>query len=124
MIKSIYSIQQVADLSNTSSHTLRYYERIGLIFDVNRASSGHRRYSDSDLEWISFLKQLKRTGMPLEQIKKFAELRRQGDVTARQRRKMLEVQREATKQQIQTLTDCLKMIDYKINRHRKKEQSL
>lgn len=123
MIKSIYSIQQVAKLTNISSHTLRYYERIGLILDIDRSSSGHRRYSDFDLEWISFLKQLKRTGMPLEQMKKFAELRRLGDCTARQRRKILEVQRVATEEQIKTLIDCLKMIDYKIDRHRKKENS-
>ncbi len=59
------TIQQIAKETNLSRHTLRYYERIGLILDVDRAPNGHRRYSDDDIEWIAFLKQLKATGMPL-----------------------------------------------------------
>ena len=85
------TIQQVAAETGVSNHTLRYYERIGLILDVNRAPNGHRRYSPHDIEWITFLKQLKATGMPLAQMQKFAELRRQGNSTAKQRREMLEL---------------------------------
>ncbi len=116
------TIQQVAEKTGVSSHTLRYYERIGLILDVPRASNGHRRYTAADLEWIAFLKQLKTTGMPLAQMQQFAALRRQGLKTARQRREMLEAHRQVVLQQMQMLNDCLAVIDYKIERHRLNEQ--
>ncbi len=117
------TVQQVAEETGVSRHTLRYYERIGLILDVNRAPNGHRRYTDNDLEWIAFLKQLKATGMPLAQMQKFAELRRQGDGTAKQRREMLEAHRQTIMQQMQMLNDCLTVIDYKIDRHRRSERN-
>lgn len=118
------TIQQVAEKTDLSNHTLRYYERIGLILDVNRAPNGHRRYSNDDLEWIAFLKQLKATGMPLAQMRKFAELRRQGNSTAKQRREMLEAHRKTIVQQMQMLNDCLAVIDYKIERHCRNEQNV
>ena len=59
------TIQQVAALTQLSEHTLRYYERIGLLDPVNRASSGHRRYSTGDIAWIEFLTRLRTTGMPI-----------------------------------------------------------
>ena len=117
------TIQQVAEETDVSSHTLRYYERIGLILDVNRAPNGHRRYTDDDIEWIAFLKHLKATGMPLAQMQKFAELRRQGDGTAKQRREMLEAHRKTIVQQMQMLNDCLAVIDYKIDRHLRSERN-
>jgi DNA-binding transcriptional MerR regulator len=118
------TIQQVAEETGVSNHTLRYYERIGLILDINRAPNGHRRYSHDDIEWIAFLKQLKATGMPLAQMQKFAELRRQGVGTAKQRREMLETHRKTIVQQMQMLNDCLDVIDYKIERHRRNEQNV
>ena len=117
------AIQQVAEETGVSQHTLRYYERIGLILDVARAPNGHRRYTAADLEWIAFLKQLKATGMPLVQMQKFAELRRQGDGTAKQRREMLEAHRKTIRQQMQILNDCLAVIDDKIERHRQTERN-
>lgn len=117
------TIQQVAAETGVSNHTLRYYERIGLILDVNRAPNGHRRYNRHDIEWIAFLKQLKATGMPLVKMQKFAKLRRQGNSTTKQRREMLEAHRKTIVQQMQMLNDCLTAIDYKIERHRRTEQN-
>ncbi|MEM7344595.1 MAG: MerR family transcriptional regulator [Chloroflexota bacterium] len=122
-MKSELTIQQVAAETGVSSHTLRYYERIGLILDVTRAKNGHRRYTADDLEWIAFLKQLKATGMPLAQMQAFAELRRQGLSTAKQRREMLEAHRAIVSQAMEQLQACLTMIDYKIARHRRTEQN-
>lgn len=115
------TIQQAAEETGVSDHTLRYYERIGLILSIKRGPNGHRRYSDEDVEWIIFLKQLKATGMPLAQMQAFAALRIKGDDTARQRREMLEAHRQSVVLQMQILTDCLTMIDYKIERHRRTE---
>lgn len=122
-MNSELTIQQVAQQTGLSSHTLRYYERIGLILEVDRAPNGHRRYRPEDLEWIAFLQQLKATGMPLAQMQEFAEFRRQGDGTAKQRREMLEAHRQTIGQQMQLLSDCLAVIDAKIERHRRREQN-
>lgn len=118
------TIQQVAEETSLSGHTLRYYERIGLILDINRAQSGHRRYKTDDLEWISFLKQLKATGMPLAQMQQFAQLRREGVSTAGQRREMLEHHRQSILDQMQALNESLAMVDIKIARHRKSEEDM
>ena len=118
------TIQQVTEITEVSTHTLRYYERIGLILNVGRAPNGHRRYNENDIEWITFLKQLKVTRMPLAQMKKFAKLRKKGISTSKQRREMLEVHRKTVVQQIQMLNDCLAMIDQKIDKHRINELTL
>ena len=75
------SIQQVAVVTQLSTHTLRYYERIGLLAPIERASSGHRRYSSQDIAWINFLSRLRTTGMPIREMQQFAELRREGNRT-------------------------------------------
>lgn len=64
---------QVAVVTQLSVHTLRYYERIGLVAPICRASSGHRRYSSQDIAWIEFLTRLRATGMPIRQMQQFAE---------------------------------------------------
>ena len=117
-----FTIQQAAKITGLTDHTLRYYERIGLILDQRRNTSGYRVYGDVDLEYISFLRQLKATGMPLAQMQQFAQLRRAGDHTAAERRHLLEVHRRTVKQQMADLNACLAMIDYKIERQREKEQ--
>lgn len=118
-----YSTQQMATITGISAHTLRYYEKINLLLDIARDKNGYRRYSKADVEWVGFLCQLKATGMPLAQMQVFAELRHQGGHTAQQRREMLESHRFKVVDQIEKLHDCLKIIDFKIERHRQKESS-
>ena len=118
-----YSTQQMAELTGVSAHTLRYYEKIKLLLDITRDRNGYRRFNSADIEWVNFLRQLKATGMPLAQIQQFAELRRQGDHTSRERREMLEQHRLSVVADMEKLDTCLNMIDFKIERHRKKEAS-
>jgi DNA-binding transcriptional MerR regulator len=117
-----YSIQRVSDETGLSIDTLRYYERIGLIPDIERADNGHRRYSDSDVEWIQFLIQLRETGMPLSQMKLFAELRKGGDQTVSERREMLEAHRQNLEEQVEKIERFMMVIDAKIARHKQHEQ--
>jgi DNA-binding transcriptional MerR regulator len=98
-----FSIQQVAQQTGLSIDTLRYYERIGLLEPVSRASSGHRRYRQKDLEWIALLIDLKETGMPLAEMLHFAQLRRHGDATANERLLILEQHQRFLEQQMQRL---------------------
>ncbi len=116
-MSSDYSIHQVSIATGLSKHTLRYYEKIGLILDIARDASGRRQYSETDLQWIGFLKQLKATGMPLSQMTQFAELRRGGVATHAGRRELLEDHRQAVVTQLAELQACLDLIDYKINKH-------
>ena len=116
-----YSTQQMATITGISVHTLRYYEKINLLHDIVRDVNGYRRFSKVDVEWVGFLRQLKATGMSLAEMQLFAELRRQGNHTARQRREMLESHRLKVVDQIEKLHDCLRIIDFKIERHRQKE---
>jgi DNA-binding transcriptional MerR regulator len=87
-------IAEVAARTGVSAHTLRYYERIGLIGAVERAERGERRYAQSDLRWVEFLQRLRATGMPVREMRQFAQLRRGGPGTVAARRAVLEAHRE------------------------------
>lgn len=115
------SIQEVAERMDLSTHTLRYYERIGLIHPVERASSGHRRYSEDDLGWIDFLKKLRRTGMPVNEMKRYADLLWEGDRTVGARRELLEKHYKRMQAQVAELNEALSCIEWKIEHYREME---
>ena len=84
------NIKRFAELVGVSAYTLRYYEKVGLLRNIKRDSSGHRFYTQNDVEWVRFIVRLKDTGMDLEGIKHYADLREVGDSTLQQRRQLLE----------------------------------
>jgi DNA-binding transcriptional MerR regulator len=88
-MSSIFSPSQAAEKSGFSLDTLRYYERIGLLDDIERAPSGHRRFRDDDLEWLGILRCLRDTGMPIAQMRRYAELTRGGQATLAERLNLL-----------------------------------
>ena len=118
-----YTTKEMAVRTGLSVHTLRYYEKIDLLLDIGRDSNGYRRYRESDVVWAGFLRELKKTGMPLAQMQRFAQLRRRGDETARERRELLEAHRRSVVAQIEALNESLRAIDTKIARHRQKEST-
>jgi DNA-binding transcriptional MerR regulator len=86
----MYTVQQAAALSGLGEHTLRYYERIGLITPVPRqVSSGHRRYSPADLAKLETLACLRATGMPIDQMRRYLELRGAGAAGAVEQQALL-----------------------------------
>ena len=85
-----YNIQIMASRCGMTAHTLRYYERIGLIRPVRRGLTGHRRYSDQDGEWLQFLKFLRATHMSIREMKRYAVLREGGQNSVDEQRKILE----------------------------------
>lgn len=115
------TIQQVATLTQLSTHTLRYYERIGLMTPVSRAKSGHRRYSKQDIAWINFLTKLRATGMPIGKMQQFADLRRKGDCTIPKRRFLLEVHQQEVEEHLERLSQNLALIKGKIDLYKKME---
>lgn len=108
------TIQQVAKAFGLSVHTLRYYERIGLIHRVPRARSGHRRYAEADGQWLAFLNKLRATGMSIRDMRAYAELQRRGDATLAQRVAMLESLRDRVEARVTELQEHLKLVRFKI----------
>ena len=81
----MYSIQEVCRKTGLTAHTLRYYEKEGLLTSVERSAGGFRQYSDEDLEWLGLICCLKNTGMSLQEIARFVKLAHEGDYTLRDR---------------------------------------
>ena len=118
------TIQQVAQATGLSTHTLRYYERCDLIAPIHRANNGHRRYSAQDIRWIQFLTKLRMTGMPLRQIQQYATLLRQQPDAIQARRALLEAHRQTVVQHLQELQENLAVIDWKIQHYKEIEENL
>ena len=113
------TISEAAVATGLTPDTLRYYERAGLLLrPVDRAASSHRRYDDGDLRWITLLTKLRRTGMPIRQIKRYAQLVRAGAGTEADRLALLEERRAAVLRQLEEVQENLAAIDYKIGVYR------
>jgi DNA-binding transcriptional MerR regulator len=109
------TIAQLADLTGVSKHTLRYYERVGLVPLVERdRSSGHRRYSQHHAQWIVFLRNLRRSGMPIREMRAYARLVAKGDSTWPDRRVMLAAHRERVEAAITTLRKHQAVLERKL----------
>src|SRR5262249_25479639 len=106
---------QVAEVTGLSVHTLRYYERIGLIHPIGRAENTHRRYSTDDTGWIDFMTKLRNAGMSIQQMQAYSELQRMGDATLPDRLAMLRAHRSKVLAQIDELNEHLNLINYKID---------
>ena len=104
----------MAQRSGVSIDTLRYYEREGLLQNVARADSGHRRYSQSDVLWVEVLRCLRETGMSIEQLRHYCELGAQGSHTEPERREMLTGHRTLVEAQIAERQKALRLIDHKL----------
>lgn len=117
-----FTIQEAAEQTGLTVHTLRYYERIGLVMPIGRAANGHRRYSQRDLNVIRTLMCWLRTGMSLEDIQHYAQLVQEGDATVGERRALLEAHRQKVVSQIEDLQTTLALIDYKIQNYTDIEQ--
>jgi DNA-binding transcriptional MerR regulator len=113
------TIQEVAVRTGLSVHTLRYYERVGLIDSVGRATSGHRRYTTDDLSWIAFLQCLRATGLSIRQMRTFADLRRQGAASAAELA-LLESHQRQVRERLRELEDHLAAIERKSQRIRER----
>lgn len=108
------TITEVAEATETSAHTLRYYERIGLIRRVSRARSGHRRYGPEDVRWVQFLRKLHATGMPIRSMLAYAALQRRGDGTIAERRALLQEHRTNVVDKLAELKSHLDAIEKKV----------
>jgi DNA-binding transcriptional MerR regulator len=111
----LLNIQEAAQHSGVSVHTLRYYERIGLLEQIERTSSGYREYDDRALGRIRFLNMLRRTGMSTQQMLEFTALERSGAVSFGSRYRLLQAHRARLMESISELQTHLKYLDEKVD---------
>jgi DNA-binding transcriptional MerR regulator len=109
------TIAEVAERTGLTRHTLRYYERDGLMLDVGRDDTGHRRYCERDLGWIELITKLRATGMPIREVRRYAELVRAGDGNSGERLALLRAHRERVRAQLDVMAAYLGAIDMKIS---------
>jgi DNA-binding transcriptional MerR regulator len=107
-------IGELAKRSGLTAHTIRYYERIGLLPRATRDQSRQRDYDASILTWIEFLNRLKTTGMPIRDMLTYARLREQGVGTGPERQAILEAHRERVRAHVAELEASLVVLDMKI----------
>jgi DNA-binding transcriptional MerR regulator len=114
MTSAELTIAEAAERTGLTRHTLRYYEREGLMLGVGRAGSGHRSYSEHDLGWIELITKLRATGMPIREVSRYAEMVRAGDGNQDERLALLRAHRERVRTQLETMSAYLDAIDLKI----------
>ncbi|MEO5852640.1 MAG: MerR family transcriptional regulator [Nocardioides sp.] len=108
------TIAETAERTGLTAHTLRYYERDGLMLTVDRSASGHRRYTERDLDWIQMVTRLRSTGMPIRDVRRYADLVRQGPGNEAQRLDILCHHREQVRADLEAAAEHLRAIDHKI----------
>ncbi|MEV7987694.1 MerR family transcriptional regulator [Micromonospora sp. NPDC085948] len=98
-----YAPSEAARRSGFSLDTLRYYEKIGLLADVERTAGGQRVFTDDDLGWLVLFRCLRDTGMPIAQMCRYASLAREGEHTVAERRELLEQHAVRVEEQMRLL---------------------
>jgi len=109
----LYTIGEMAKLLKVAPSTLRYYDKEGLLPFVERSNSGIRMFKDKDYEWLKVIECLKKTGMPLKDIKTFVYMAMEGDETIEQRLELFKKQKEIIENQIAELQETLDTISFK-----------
>ena len=115
MMEATCSVGEAAARVGLSTYTLRWYEQEGLVSPVERDSAGRRRYTDQDLDWLVLLTKLRRTGMPVRDMRRYAELARLGDESLGARRRLFEEHRDRVLARIAGLEEDLKVLNNKID---------
>ena len=113
------TIAEASNIVNLSADTLRYYERIGLIPEVNRTESGIRNYTEEDLGWIEFSKCMRNAGMSIEALIEYIKLYKKGDATLEARKQLLISQKDVIKERLEEIQNTFDRINYKIKNYEK-----
>lgn len=109
----LYTVGEMAKLLGVAASTLRFYDKEGLLPFVQRTDSGMRMFSEKDYEWLKIIECLKKTGMPLKDIRDFIYMVLEGNETIDKRLELFKKQQKAINQQINELRETLDILDYK-----------
>ncbi len=110
-------IAEAAGRTGLSAHTIRYYEKAGMLPEIARDAGGHRQFSIDNLAWLELLASLRDTGMSMKNMKLFARLYRQGDASVAQRKRMLLDHDRQLKIRQTTIQKCRELLALKITRY-------
>ena len=111
------TIKEVCEKYGISADTLRYYERVGVIPEVNRTKGGIRDYSEEDIRWVENAICMRNAGVPVEMLIDYVRLFREGDGTFQARRDLLTEARRDIQEQLDKLQETAQLLDYKISRY-------
>jgi DNA-binding transcriptional MerR regulator len=114
------TVAEAAQAAGVSAHTLRYYERAGLLAPIERNGSGHRRFSSEDVAWVVVCTKLRATGMPIRMIREYASLVHEGEGNEEARLALLEAHRAHVLEQLAEVQRNLELIDFKIDLYRER----
>ena len=110
----IMTISEVSEKYGLPVDTLRYYEKVGLIPEVNRKESGIRDYTPSDCGWVEFIKCMRGAGLSIETLVEYVSLYQKGSRTARKRKDLLVKERDRLKLRIEEMQKTLERLNHKI----------
>ena len=111
-----WTIAEVADKVGVTAHTLRYYERIGLL-SIGRDDAGRRRYTEHDINRVYFITKLRAADLPIGQIQRYFALVDAGPHTEPERLALLEAHRDEIRARLASLETALATIEFKIARY-------
>ena len=113
------TIAEVSKKVNLSADTLRYYERIGLIPEVNRTESGIRNYTEKDLGLVEFVICFRNAGVSIETLIEYMKLYKKGDSTIEARKQLLISQREVMQKRLDEIQKTFETLNFKIDNYEK-----
>ena len=119
-----YTIKEAAVETGVTAHTLRYYERIGLLEPIGREPGGRRCYAEADIHSIRFLTMLRATGMPIRDMLVFMRLVWAGDETVSERAELLERHQHELRSRLKELAGHMDVLEHKIAFYRQREREL
>jgi DNA-binding transcriptional MerR regulator len=114
LAEKTYTIQEAAEEMGVSVHTLRYYEKIGLLRSIQRGENGRRIYTEEDLGWVYWLKLLRESGMSIQLMKRYVEITLAGEHTIDERCVILEEHRHRLHEHIEKLQGYLGKLEQKV----------
>ncbi len=109
-----YKIKNVEHMTGLTSHTIRYYEKEGILPPIERDKNGIRIFSEQNLAWLLLVSCLKQTDMPVRDIKEIVRLSQIGEETMQSRKELLEQHKKKIEHQIESLKESMEKIDKKI----------
>lgn len=109
-----YTVKDVSEKTGVTAHTLRFYEKQGVLPYAERNDNGIRMYDDSNIDWIETILGLRQTGMPLAEIKQYVDFYKDGDSSLERRRKIMADHKIKVEEQMLQLIKTLGKINYKL----------
>lgn len=116
------TISEVSKKYNITADTIRYYEKEGLIPTVPRNKNGIRDFDENSCGWIEFIKCMRSAGLEIETLKRYVSLFRQGTKTVKERKILLEEQREKLLKKHEDIKATLDRLNYKIEKYEEIEK--